>query len=68
MKLRAIRAFDAADIMAGGQRFGAQFARRLQQIGELHFLIAAHAGDRRLAPRIGIGEIRDHVACGSGFR
>ena len=53
--------------MAGGQCLGAQLARRIHQIGELHFLVAAHAGDRRLAARIGIGEILDHVLAEAAF-
>ena len=58
----------AADIMAGGQRLGAQIARRLQQIGELHFLVAADAGDRRFAARIGCRRNPRSRFCGSGFR
>ena len=53
--------------MAGGQRLGAQLARRVQQVGELHFLIAAHAGDRRFAPRIAVGEILDHALAEAAF-
>ena len=67
MQFRAVRALDAADIMAGGQRFGAQLARRLHQVGEFHFLVAADAGDRRFAPRIGVGEILDHVLAKAAF-
>ena len=43
--------------MSGRQRLRAQLARRVHQVGELHALIAAHAGDRRLAARIGLGEV-----------
>ena len=53
--------------MAGGQRLGAQLARRVHQIGEFHFLVAADAGDRRFAARIGVGEILDHVLAEAAF-
>ena len=67
MQFRAVGAFDAADIMAGGQRLGAQLARRVHQVGELHPLVAAHAGDRRFAARIGVGEILDHALAEAAF-
>ena len=41
------------------QRRGPKLARGLQKIGELHALIAAHAGDRRLAREIARREIGD---------
>ncbi len=62
MQLRPACAVDAAHVMPGGERVGAEIARRRQQVAELHRLVAAHAGDRRLAARVGIGEIVDHVA------
>jgi hypothetical protein len=43
-------------IMAGGHCTRAELAGRLQQIGELDGLIAGHAGDRRLAARVAVGE------------
>ena len=46
--------------MAGGERVRPQIAGDVQQIAELHALIAAHAGDRRLAAQVGVGEILDH--------
>ena len=35
MQLGAVRAIDAADVVAGGERFCAQIARHAEQIGEL---------------------------------
>ena len=60
VQLRAAWARVAADVVAGGQGRGAQVAGDLQQVAELHRLIAAHAGDRRLAAQIGVGEVLDH--------
>ena len=40
---------------------GPKVARRLQEVGELDVLIAAHAGDRRLAGEIAFGEGRDDL-------
>ena len=67
MQFGAVRAFDPADIMAGGQRLGAKFARRVHQVGELDFLIAADAGNRGFAPGIGVGEILDHIFAEAAF-
>ena len=64
---RPAGARDAAHIVAGGQRRGAEVARHLHQIAELHRLVAAHAGDRRLAPRVGVGEILDHRGAEAAF-
>ena len=60
MQFRAMGTFDAADIMARGHGVGAQFAGGVEQIGELHFLVALDAGHGRFAPGIGVGEILDH--------
>ena len=46
--------------MAGRQRLGAEIAGDLQQVAELDALVAAHAGYRRPAGGIGVGEILDH--------
>ena len=67
MQFRAVRAFHPADIMAGGQRLGAQLARGVQQVGELDLLIAAHAGDRGFAAHIAVGEILDHLLAEAAF-
>ena len=60
MQFRPIRTVDAPHIMSGRERIGAEFLRDVQQIGELHALVAAHAGDRRFAARVGGGEILHH--------
>ncbi len=62
VQLRPAGAVDAAHVMPGGERVGAEIARGRQQVAELDRLIAAHAGDRRLAARVGVGEVVDHVA------
>ena len=46
--------------MAGGQNFGAQFARGDQEIVELDRHIAVDARHRRLAVDIALGEAVDH--------
>jgi len=43
MQLRTRGAEHAPHVVAGRQRLGAQFARRLQQVAELDPLVAAHA-------------------------
>ena len=50
----------AADVVAGGQRVGAELVGRLQQVGELDGLVAGNAGDRRLAGDVAFGERVDH--------
>ena len=45
--------------MAGGERLRAELARGLQEVAELDAAVALDAGHRRLAQRIGIGEIVD---------
>ena len=47
--------------MAGREQVGAEILRRLEQIDELHVLIAGDAGDRRLAGDIGARERLDHL-------
>jgi len=61
MKLGTVRALDAAHIMSGRQRIGAEFARHVEEIGEFDLLVAAHAGNGRKTLRVGIREIRDHA-------
>jgi hypothetical protein len=46
--------------VAGGQRLAAETLRQFQQVVELHGLVAADAGDRRLAAGVAIGEIPHH--------
>ncbi len=60
VQLRAAGRGLAAHIVARGHGFRAQVARGLQQIVELDRLVAAHTGDRRFAPQIGVGELLDH--------
>ncbi len=55
-----VRAIMAADVMPGRHAIGVQFARRLQQVAELHPFIAANAGHGCGAGQIGIGEFLDH--------
>ena len=67
MQLRAVRAHDAPDIMAGGEAIGAEIAGEAKQIGELDALVAAHARDRRPSARIIIGELLDHLLAEAAF-
>ena len=57
--LGAIADGGAADVVTGGHGLGAQIAGHVQQVAELHRLIAADAGDRRLATQIAVGELVD---------
>ena len=66
VQLGAMSAGHAAHIMAGGEAIGAEVAREAQQIGELHPLVAADAGDRRAPPRIFVGEARRSRCRGTG--
>ena len=61
VQLRAVRPRDAPDIMAGGEAVGAEIAGEAHQVGELHPLVAADAGDRRAPARIFVGEALDHA-------
>ena len=60
VQFRAVHAVGPSYIMTGGQRVGAKFFCRRQQVGELHLLVAGDAGDRRFAARIGGGKIFHH--------
>jgi len=53
-------AVQAAGVVAGGQRLAAEVAGEFHQVLELHRLVAADAGDRRLAAGVAVGEILDH--------
>jgi hypothetical protein len=53
--------------VAGGHGLGAQVAGHVQQVAELDGLVAAHAGDRRLAAQIGVGEVLDHLLLEAAF-
>ena len=57
-----------ADVVAGGQGCRAQFARRLQKVGELDRLVARHAGDGRLAGQIALVRTGRSPLPGSGAR
>ena len=46
--------------MAGGHGGGAEIAGGGEEVGELDGLVAGDAGDRRLAPRVALGERLDH--------
>ena len=60
MQLCALFAVKSADIMPGRHAIGVKFARGLQQVAELHPLIAADAGHRGGAGQIGVGKFLDH--------
>ena len=60
MKLRPHRPNLALDIMPGRHTIGVKLARGLQQILELHPLIAADTRHRRRAGKIGVSEFLDH--------
>ena len=47
--------------MAGRENVGAEVLGRLEQVGELHLLIAGDAGNRRFARDIGAREGLDHL-------
>ena len=68
VQLGAVGADDAPDVVAGRQRVGAEIARRLQEVAELHRLVAADAGDRRLAAQIGRRRNPRSPRRGSGSR
>ena len=53
--------------MAGGQAFGAQTAGQFRQVGELHGLVAANAGNRGFSRRIAVGKVGDHRLGETGF-
>ena len=61
MQLRTRLAHHALHIVAGGQRLGAELARGLEQVAELHRAVAGDAGHRRLAAHIGVGEGVHHL-------
>ena len=49
----------AADVVAGGETVCAEIAGEAEEVGELHPLVARHAGDRRPSARIFVGEPGD---------
>ena len=53
--------------MAGRQHRGAEIARRFKKVAEFYRLIAFHAGHRRLAGDIAVGEFLDHRLAKAGF-
>ena len=61
VQLGPVSARDPAHVVAGGQRLGAQVLGGGQQVAELDPLVAAHAGDRGLAPEVGLGEVLHHA-------
>ena len=60
VELGSLRSRHAPHIVARGERIRAEVAGERQQVAELHPLVAAHAGDRRLAAQVGVGEVVDH--------
>ena len=67
MQLGARLAHHPLHVVAGGQRLGAELARRPQQVAELHRAVAGDAGHRRLAARIGIGKGVHHLGAEAAF-
>ncbi|MNT80253.1 hypothetical protein D3C72_2196910 [compost metagenome] len=65
--LRAVADGGAADVVAGRHGLGAQVAGDVQQVAELDRLIAADAGDRRLALQIGVRELVDDRVLEAAF-
>ena len=63
----AARQCTGGAIVPGGEGVGAEIARRLEKVGELHLVVAGGAGDRRLAGGIGGGEGRDHLLAEAGL-
>ena len=49
------------NVVPGRQKVGAEIARRSEQVGEFHVLVAGDAGDRRFARDIGARERLDHL-------
>ncbi len=58
---------DAADVMAGGQRLGAELARGAQEVAKLHRAIAGDARHGRLAAQVGVGEGVHHLVAEAAF-
>src|SRR3546814_4081356 len=61
VQFRPPRTNDAPHIMAGDETIRPQILRDLQKIGELHRLVAAHAGNRSPSRQIAFGEIVHHL-------
>ena len=59
-RARSIGEAARGDVMTGGKRRGAEFARGRQQIAELDRAVALDAGHRRFARSVAVGEIVDH--------
>ncbi|OIQ64889.1 hypothetical protein GALL_535590 [mine drainage metagenome] len=60
MKLWPCRADLALNVVAGRHAVGLKIPGGLQQVLELHPLVAANAGHRRRARKIGVGEFVNH--------
>jgi hypothetical protein len=67
MQLGAALPHDPLHIMAGREAIAAEVTRLGEQIAELDPLVAAHAGDRRLALQIGIRKFLHHRIRELGF-
>ena len=68
VQLRPRRPVEPPDVVAGRHAVGLEVARGLEQVAELHPLVAADAGHRRRAGEVGVGELVDHARRGSGSR
>ncbi len=60
VQFRAMRADLALDVVPGGHAVGLEVLRGLQQVLELHPLVAADAGHRRRPGEVAVGEFVDH--------
>src|SRR3546814_2689882 len=67
VQFRPPRTNDAPHIMAGDETIRPQILRDLQKIGELHRLVAAHAGNRSPSRQIAFGEIVHHLRAEAAF-
>ena len=61
------RTLTPLDVVAGDEPIGAKIARRGQQIVELHFLVARHTGNWRLAAHVAVRERIDHGGAEPAF-
>ena len=62
MQFRPARSIDPPDVVSGRETIGAEPARQRDQVGKFYLGVALHAGHRRLAARVAVGERRDDRA------
>jgi hypothetical protein len=61
VKLGGAVAVHALNVMARRHAIGAEVVGDAEQVAEFDGLVAAHAGDRRFAADVTVGEIVDHA-------